>query len=162
REVAKHGLPHHDSLTLWTLGAQWIDQQWLGQLFYYGLARLGGIRTVLFVHALVLVSTMAFGLRAARGLGASVPSVALAGVAALARALRGGGRVSLRLAVRLLARGVLPPPARRSDPPLLHQRVGAEYTVSEDRRFLCARGRHDLVDRSPRRAGHGLRAVGAA
>src|SRR5207244_4534731 len=75
REVAKHGLPQHDSLTLWTLGARWIDQQWLGQLFYYGLARLGGIRTVLFVHALVLVSTMAFGLRAARGLGASVPSV---------------------------------------------------------------------------------------
>jgi hypothetical protein len=83
REVAQHGLPHHDSLTLWTLGARWIDQQWLGQLFYYGLARLGGIRSVLFVHALVLVSTMAFGLRAARGLGASVPSVALAGVAAL-------------------------------------------------------------------------------
>jgi hypothetical protein len=41
REVAQHGLPHHDSLTLWTLGARWIDQQWLGQLFYYGLARRG-------------------------------------------------------------------------------------------------------------------------
>ena len=83
REVAQHGLPHHDSLTVWTLGARWIDQQWLGQLFYYALALLGGIRAVLLVHALVLVSTAAFGLRAARRLGASVPSVVLVGLAAL-------------------------------------------------------------------------------
>ena len=83
REVAQHGLPHHDSLTVWTLGTRWIDQQWLGQLFYYGLARLGGIRAVLLVHALVLVSTTAIGMRAARGLGASVPSVVVAGLAAL-------------------------------------------------------------------------------
>ena len=60
REVAQHGLPHHDSLTVWTLGTRWIDQQWLGQLFYYGLARLGGIRAVLLVHTLVLVSTTYF------------------------------------------------------------------------------------------------------
>ena len=46
REVALHGLPQHDALTIWTLGARWIDQQWLGQLFYYGLARVGGIRMV--------------------------------------------------------------------------------------------------------------------
>jgi hypothetical protein len=83
REVAQHGLPHHDTLTLWTLGRRWIDQQWLGQLFYYGLARLGGIRAVLLVHALMLVSTLAVGLRAARSLGASVQSVALGGVSAL-------------------------------------------------------------------------------
>src|SRR5207253_11145412 len=57
REVAQHGLPQHDSLTLWTMGDRWIDQQWLGQLGYYGLARLGGMRAVLLVHALVLVST---------------------------------------------------------------------------------------------------------
>jgi hypothetical protein len=83
REVAHHGLPHHDSLTVWTLGTRWVDQQWLGQLFYYGLARLGGIRAVLLVHALVLVSSVAIGMRAARSLGASVPSVVVAGLAAL-------------------------------------------------------------------------------
>src|SRR5438445_4304142 len=77
REVALHGLPQHDALTIWTLGARWIDQQWLGQLFYYGLARVGGIRMVMLTHALVLVSAFVFGLRAARRLGASVPSVVL-------------------------------------------------------------------------------------
>jgi len=83
REVAQHGLPRHDSLTVWTAGDRWIDQQWLGQLVYYGLARLGGMRAVLLVHALVLVSVVALGLRTARALGASVPSVVLAGLAAL-------------------------------------------------------------------------------
>src|SRR5207302_207953 len=53
------------------------------QLVYDGLARRGGICAVLLVHALVLVSVVALGLRTARALGASVPSVVLAGLAAL-------------------------------------------------------------------------------
>ncbi|MDX6506049.1 MAG: hypothetical protein QOG06_693, partial [Gaiellaceae bacterium] len=28
RLVATHGLPHVDTLTLWTLGRRWTDQQW--------------------------------------------------------------------------------------------------------------------------------------
>ena len=54
REVAQHGLPRHDSLTVWTAGDRWIDQQWLGQLVYYGLARLGGMRAVLLVRQVSL------------------------------------------------------------------------------------------------------------
>src|SRR5204862_7898493 len=37
REVAHHGLPHHDTLTIWAHSRTWVDQQWLGQLAYYGL-----------------------------------------------------------------------------------------------------------------------------
>ena len=40
REVAEHGLPAHDRLTVVTLGRRWIDQQWLGQLGLYELHRL--------------------------------------------------------------------------------------------------------------------------
>ena len=30
------GLPHHDTLTVWSHGQPWVDQQWLGQLLFYG------------------------------------------------------------------------------------------------------------------------------
>jgi hypothetical protein len=79
REIVQHGLPHTDSLTVWTLGRPWIDQQWLGQLLYYGLAAAGGIRAVLLVHALVLVAAVSMGLYAARRLGASVASTTVTG-----------------------------------------------------------------------------------
>src|ERR1700759_289767 len=37
RWIAQHGLPSHDTLTVWTYGHRWIDQQWLAQLSLYGL-----------------------------------------------------------------------------------------------------------------------------
>jgi hypothetical protein len=83
REVAQHGLPHIDALTAWTAGHRWIDQQWLGQLFYYGVSLLGGIRAVLITHAAVLVAAVAIGLQAARRLGASTASLLVGGLAAL-------------------------------------------------------------------------------
>ena len=36
------GLPHHDSLALMSRGREWIDQQWLANVFFYGLHQLGG------------------------------------------------------------------------------------------------------------------------
>jgi hypothetical protein len=60
REVAQHGLPQVDTLTAWTHGVKWTDQQWLAQLSFYWLSRVGGIKLALLVHAL-LVAT-AFGL----------------------------------------------------------------------------------------------------
>jgi hypothetical protein len=44
RWIAQHGLPHVDQLTVWSHGAHWVDQQWLGQLSFYGLARVGGVK----------------------------------------------------------------------------------------------------------------------
>jgi len=84
REVAHHGLPATDHLTVWSHGAHWVDQQWLGQLAFYGLYVLGGVRAVLLTHAALLAATVFVGMVAARRLGASQASVSLGAVASLA------------------------------------------------------------------------------
>lgn len=77
RWIAGHGLPHVDHLTVWTSGVHWVDQQWLGQLAFYGVAKAGGIRLcVAFALALDAVALAAAAF-AARRLGASTSSVAL-------------------------------------------------------------------------------------
>ena len=43
REIAEHGLPSVDHLTVMTSGHRWVDQQWLGQLLLYEVARIGGV-----------------------------------------------------------------------------------------------------------------------
>lgn len=82
REIVQHGLPSVDHLTVWSAGRRWTDQQWLGQLGLYGLYALGGLRAVLVAHWLVVSSTFALLVVAARRLGGSPISTAL--VAALA------------------------------------------------------------------------------
>ena len=77
REVAENGIPKTDSLTVWTKGVPWIDQQWLGQLIFYGAQTLGGFKLVMLLHAAALVTALGIALAAARSLGASVKSVAL-------------------------------------------------------------------------------------
>src|SRR5205823_1738302 len=44
REIAQHGLPSHDHLTVWSNGRAWVDEQWLGQLAFYGAHAVGGVR----------------------------------------------------------------------------------------------------------------------
>src|SRR5262245_9493193 len=43
RVVAEHGLPSHDTLTVWAHGHDWVDQQWLAQYVLYELERAGGL-----------------------------------------------------------------------------------------------------------------------
>lgn len=86
REVVTNGLPHVDTLTEWTLGREWIDQQWLAQAFFYTLHVAGGTKLVLLVHAAALVGGIALALAAAVSLGASRRSVWLAAGACLALA----------------------------------------------------------------------------
>ena len=50
RVVADSGLPNTDTLTAWTAHVQWVDQQWLGQLFLYKIASSGNLRLVMLVH----------------------------------------------------------------------------------------------------------------
>jgi hypothetical protein len=83
REIAEHGLPVVDRLTLWTQGVPWVDQQWLGQLGFFELLRVGGWRLLMLVHAAVLVTTYAVGLVAARRRGASPLSASLVAVVVL-------------------------------------------------------------------------------
>ncbi len=42
RLVAEHGPPHIDTLTVAGQGHPWVDQQWLAQLGFYELWRIGG------------------------------------------------------------------------------------------------------------------------
>ncbi|MDQ2967048.1 MAG: hypothetical protein M3R37_01860 [Actinomycetota bacterium] len=71
REVAEHGLPHHDTLFLWTNGRPWVDQQWLAQLAYYGLHVAGGVRLLLIANTFFVVGAAAIAFTFARLRGAS-------------------------------------------------------------------------------------------
>src|SRR5438067_4191194 len=75
REIVHHGLPHHDVLTVWAHGRTWVDQQWLGQLIYYGAYAIGGIRAMLALNALALAAGTGVAIVAARRLGGSARSV---------------------------------------------------------------------------------------
>jgi hypothetical protein len=75
REVVQHGLPHHDTLTIWTQGREWVDQQWLGQLAFYGLYALGGIKLALIGHVTAASTAFILALVAARWRGGSTRSV---------------------------------------------------------------------------------------
>src|SRR5207237_82828 len=63
REVVQHGLPSHDTLTVWAHGRTWTDQQWLGQLLFYGAYVLGGIRAWLALASFVVVAWSSWTLR---------------------------------------------------------------------------------------------------
>ena len=39
REIAAHGIPDRETLTVLAAGKEWVDQQWLGQLIVYGAER---------------------------------------------------------------------------------------------------------------------------
>lgn len=80
REIVANGLPHTDTFTVWTQGIEWIDQQWLAQVAFYGLFALGGVELALLAHVGVLVVAFASGLAAARSLGGSTRSVCLVGM----------------------------------------------------------------------------------
>ncbi len=80
REIVTNGLPHTDTFTVWTQGVEWIDQQWLAQVAFYGLFTLGGVELALLAHVGLLVVAFASALAAARSLGASTRSVCLVGM----------------------------------------------------------------------------------
>ena len=80
REIAQHGLPHRDTLFLWTHGRPWVDQQWLAQLTYYGLHVSGGVRLVLIVNTFFVVGAAAIVFVFARLRGASPRAIFLIAV----------------------------------------------------------------------------------
>jgi hypothetical protein len=82
REVAQ-GIPHEDALTVVTRGREWVDQQWLGQLAFYGAARLGGIGAIFVFHVCALLAAVSAAMAAARRRGGSLRTVALVVVAML-------------------------------------------------------------------------------
>jgi len=75
REIVAHGLPSHDTLAIWTHGRVWVDQQWLGQLVFYGLYAVGGIKLALSAHAAAVAGAFTLAIVVARRRGASTRSV---------------------------------------------------------------------------------------
>jgi hypothetical protein len=83
REIVQHGLPSHDSITVWAHGHAWVDQQWLAQVAMYSIERIGGIRLVLLAHAALATGGFAAACAIARRRGASALSVTWVGAVGL-------------------------------------------------------------------------------
>jgi hypothetical protein len=69
REIVEHGLPHVNHLTAVGGGTRWVDQQWLGDLLFYGASRLGGMAAVnaLWLVAVLCGFALAAGVASRRG-----------------------------------------------------------------------------------------------
>jgi hypothetical protein len=82
REIAEHGLPSVEHLTVLGDGNRWVDQQWLAQLALYSAHRAGGLG--LTVAICVFAVVLAFGLaaRAAQERGSSPGAILVLFVAA--------------------------------------------------------------------------------
>src|SRR5262245_33424539 len=70
REVIEHGLPSHDHITLYGLGARWTDQQWLAQVFMYGVYSFGGYALLSIMACGFVVGAFTLAAGASRSLGA--------------------------------------------------------------------------------------------
>jgi len=70
REVVENGLPSRDELTVYGLGSTWTDQQWLAQIFMYGVFSLGGYALLSVATAASVVSAFSIAAAGARSLGA--------------------------------------------------------------------------------------------
>jgi hypothetical protein len=80
RETLEHGLPRHDTLAVLSRGQEWIDQQWLAHLFYYGAYLAGGLSLVARVNVVVFLLAVAGVYWFARSRGASAVAVVLCSV----------------------------------------------------------------------------------
>ena len=83
REIADHGLPHTEEITILGQGATWTDQQWLAQLVFYGAHGLAGMRAVVVLDILLVLLALSLAAGAARSLGASSRSTFLIGLLAV-------------------------------------------------------------------------------
>jgi hypothetical protein len=77
REIAEHGLPHRESLTVIAQGRTWTDQQWLAQLAFYGVDVLAGLRAAMLLHVGLVTTATALAIVAARRRGATARSTLL-------------------------------------------------------------------------------------
>jgi hypothetical protein len=77
RLIAEHGLPHTDTLTFWTVGREWVDQQWGAHLLLYETAAHAGLGAVAILGVFLVGGGLGVCAVAARRLGASPRSAAL-------------------------------------------------------------------------------------
>ncbi len=77
RLIASRWLPHADTLTLWTLGRHWVDQQWAAHLLLYELVQRGGLAAAAGFGVACVVGALVAVAVSTRKLGASPRSTAL-------------------------------------------------------------------------------------
>lgn len=87
RLISAHGLPTHDTLTVFSHGRRWVDQQWLAQIAFYELQRAGGLRLAVAAHVLLLVGALAAATVLARRRGAGTRAVTIVTAVAFLPAL---------------------------------------------------------------------------
>jgi hypothetical protein len=75
REILAHGIPHHDAMAVWTQGHRVIDQQWLAQVAFWEIWRLGGIKLAVGVVVALLLAATLVAVAVARRRGASEWSI---------------------------------------------------------------------------------------
>lgn len=83
REVIEHGLPQTEEITVLGRGADWVDQQWLAQVLWYGVEQAFGLAGVTVLGVLAAAGVWAVAMAGARSLGASARAVFLVAVPAL-------------------------------------------------------------------------------
>lgn len=77
RLIARGWLPHVDTLTVWTLGRHWVDQQWAAHVLLYELVEHGGLAAAAGFGVACVVGTLVAIAVSTRKLGASPRSTAL-------------------------------------------------------------------------------------
>jgi hypothetical protein len=75
REILAHGIPHTDALAALTSGDAWIDQQWLAQVFFFGVFRIGGPGLAAAVSLAAVVAAFPVAFAVARRRGAPSPAI---------------------------------------------------------------------------------------
>ena len=81
RELAEHGLPSRDHLTVMASGHRWVDQQWLAQVIFYQASRVG-LGLVVGVYLLAVGAAFALCADLARRHGASSGAILAGGILA--------------------------------------------------------------------------------
>jgi hypothetical protein len=103
RVVVHEGIPHHDTLTVWTLGRTWVDQQWLAHVTLYGLFVLGGLSLLVVVALAATLSSVAALIALARRRGGTRIATSLVTIPLFLLILPGTAIRAQTLAYPLLA-----------------------------------------------------------
>ena len=102
RELAQHGLPSVDHLTVLASGHRWVDQQWLAQAIFYEASR-ASLGVAVAVYLVAVGAAFALCGDAARRRGASSGAILVGAVLAIAAAPWGLQLRAQALALPLLA-----------------------------------------------------------
>lgn len=160
RSISQEGLPARNRLTVLGNGAEWVDQQWLGQVILYDVERVGGVAAVVALNLVLVVGAYGSALAAARALGADAAPVAIVGAVGLLPFVATASSVRPQsftyvmfagLVVLLLPRGRLPAHRVVGVVALLVLWANLHGSVLLAAGIVCLRGVAELKDRGVHR-----------